>query len=342
MKDLARDLGMSVATVARAFHPEATVAAATRAAVLSRAEVLGYRSNPLARAIITRRTRIVGILLAEMDNPFYPEALARLTAALQEAGFNAMLVVASPGQPVEAALRLLLSYQPEIAVSLATSLGSEAAAACRAAGTPVLFLNRHPEDLAPDAMAIVCDNHHGGARVADHLIEAGARRPAFMAGQADTSTNAERFAGFRDRCIKRGLPPPRHIHAGTFTYKAGHAAALSCLRGAERPDALFCCNDILAAGVLDAARRDLGLRVPEDLLIAGFDDIALAAWPSYDLSTLRQPLGRIIALAVEQIEHSARGGTLAGGIIRIPGEFIPRGSTARPRGDPAPEQEQTS
>lgn len=342
IKDLARDLGMSVATVARAFHPEATVAAATRAAVLDRAQALGYRTNPLARGIITRRTRIVGILLAELDNPFYPEALARLTAALQQAGFNAMLVVATPAQPMEAALRLLLSYQPEIAVSLATSLGSEAAAACRAAGTPVLFLNRHPEDVAPDAMAIVCDNRDGGARMADHLIKRGARRLAFIAGQADTSTNAERFAGFRDRCVERGLEAPLQIPAGAFTYQAGRDAALRCLRGAGRPDALFCGSDILAAGVLDVARRDLGLAVPEELLVAGFDDIALAQWPSYGLTTLRQPLDRMVALAVEQIQRSARGEALTGGIFRIPGELIPRGSTARPRRTPASEQEQTS
>lgn len=328
LKDLARDLGMSVATVGRAFHAEAHIAAATRAAVLSRAAALGYQPNPLARAIITRRTRIIGILLAELDNPFYPEALARLTAALQEAGFHAMLVVATPARPMAAALRLLLSYQPEIAISLATHLGSEAAAACRAAGTPVLFLNRQPELLEPGCMAITCDNHDGGARMADHLIDSGARRPAFIAGLADTSTNAERFAGFQARCLARGLPPPPEIAAGAFTYQAGYAAALRCLGGAERPDALFCASDILAAGVLDAARHALRLRVPEQLIIGGFDDIALAAWPAYDLSTLRQPLDRMIDLALAQIRRVAAGEALPGGILRVPGSLIRRGSTA--------------
>ncbi|QTI80378.1 substrate-binding domain-containing protein [Roseomonas marmotae] len=247
---------------------------------------------------------------------------------MQQAGFNVMLLVASPAQPVEEALRLLLSYHPEFIIILATSLAGEAAGACQEAGTPVLFLNRHSAD--PRAHAVICDNRGGAAQVADHLIDGGARRLGFIGGQPGTSTNAERAEGFRARCLARGLPPPLELEAGAFTYQAGYDAALRCLGGPGRPEALFCASDILAAGAMDAARLRLGLRVPEDLAFAGFDDIALASWPSYDLTTLRQPLRRMIELAVEWITRSARGEPLPGGIERIPGELVPRRSSARP------------
>ena len=334
IKDLARDLGMSVATVGRAFHSGGTIAEATRQAVLRRASELGYQPNALARGMITRRTRIVGVVLSDLENPFYPQALARLTEALQRAGFNVMLVVAEPSGSVDSALRLLLSYRPECAVVLTTSLATAAVEACRAAGTPLLFFNRAPAE--GEASAVVCDNAAGAAMVADHLIAGGARRLAFLAGRPDASTNAERRAGFLERCAAQGLPTPREEPAGAFTYAAGYAAAQRLLARPERPEALFCANDILAIGAMEAARREFGLRIPQDLAIAGFDDIAMAAWPAHDLTTLRQPIPAMVEAATDWVCHAAMGGGVSSqGTLRLAGTLMVRGTT-RPATTPLP------
>jgi DNA-binding LacI/PurR family transcriptional regulator len=152
VRDVARDLGMSVATVSRAFHAEGTIALETRHQVLKRASELGYRPNPFARSLITKRTHIAGIVAADITNPFYPEVLTRLTESLQAIDMNVMLFTANPSRGVDESLRLMLHYQPDIAILLAASLSSEAAEACRAAGTrsssstamrPTQILRRH-------------------------------------------------------------------------------------------------------------------------------------------------------------------------------------------------------
>ena len=327
VRDVARDLGMSVATVSRAFHAEGTIATETRHQVLKRAGELGYRPNPFARSLITKRTHIAGIVAADITNPFYPEVLTRLTESLQAIDMNVMLFTANPSRGVDESLRLMLHYQPDIAILLAASLSSEAAEACRAAGTPVIFFNRYAADRK--SFAVTCDNTRGGRELADHLIDRGYRRLAYVAGRPDASTNVDRWKGFRARCLARGLPEPLREEAGSFSYEAGYAAACRLLARDPRPDAVFGANDILAIGVIDAARREFGLTLPEDLAVVGFDDIAMAAWPPYSLTTMRQPIERMIASTVELVGRLTQRSEEAPSVTRIPGQLIERSTTRR-------------
>jgi DNA-binding LacI/PurR family transcriptional regulator len=325
LRDLARDLGMSVATVSRAFYQEVAIAEETRRQVLARAAELGYRANPLARSLITKRTHIAGIVAADITNPFYPEVLTRLTETLQTIDMNVMLVPASPSRSSDEALRLLLRYQPDIAILLAATLPSAAAAACREAGTPVIFFNRYAADGG--SWAVTCDNARGGRQIAEHLIGRGHRRLAYVAGRPDASTTVDRWRGFQRCCARRGIAAPLREEAGAFSYEAGYAAALRLLARKPRPDAIFGANDILAIGVMDAARREFGLRIPDDLSIVGFDDIAMAAWPPYRLTTLRQPTEAMIAGTVDLVRKLTQDSSGAPRVIRLPGKLIERSTT---------------
>ena len=308
VKDLARDLGMSVSTVSRAFHTDAIIARDTRDLVLKRAREIGYSPNPFARSLITKRTRIVGVVVADITNPFYPEVLTRLTTALHAIDMNVMLVAADRSGEVDEALRLLLNYQPDLAIILAATLSSEAAGECRRAGTPVIFFNRLSAD--GHSFGISCDNELGGRRIADYLIDAGHRSLAYVSALPDASTNVARGKGFRERIVERGLAEPVVVEAGQFSYHAGYEAARQ-LPGFDRmPDGVFCANDILAIGFLDGARRELGLSVPEDISIVGFDDIEMAHWPSHGLTTVQQPIDKMleatVTLARELATNSSR------------------------------------
>lgn len=326
LRDLAEDLDMSVATVSRAFHKSATIADETRQEVLKRATELGYRPNPLARSLITKQTHIVGIVAADITNPFYPEVLNSLTEGLQTLDLSVMLVSASPSRSSDEALQLLLRYQPDIAILMAATLPSAAAQACRQAGTPVIFFNRYASDGV--SWAVTCDNTHGGMQVADHLVGLGHKRLAYVAGRPDASTTVDRWRGFRQRCLQRDLPEPIREEAGAFSYQAGYAAAIRLLKQDPRPEAVFAANDIVALGVIDAARREFGIRIPEDMSIVGFDDIAMAAWPPYSLTTLRQPTTAMVESTVDLVRKLARRPSLKPVVTRIPGELIVRHTTS--------------
>lgn len=296
VKDLARDLGMSVSTVSRAFHADAVIADETRETVLKRAGEIGYSPNPFARSLITKKTRIVGLVVADITNPFYPEVLTRLTADLRAIDMNVMLVAADQAGTLDDAVRLLLNYRPDLMIILAATLSSKAANECRATGTPVIFFNRLSAD--GQSFGITCDNEVGGCRIADFLIDRNHRRLAYVSALPDASTNLERGRGFTRRAVERGLPEPVWIPAGRFGYDAGYAAA-RLLDGLDPlPDGIFCANDILAIGFIDGLRHELGLRVPEDISVVGFDDIAMARWPSHGLTTIRQPVVAMLAATI--------------------------------------------
>jgi DNA-binding LacI/PurR family transcriptional regulator len=323
--DLAKDLGMSRATVSRAFHEHAVINRETREKVLKRAKELGFQPNPLARGLITKSTRIVGLVVSDITNPFYPEVVTKLTERLQAEGFNVMLVVASPSRSEEEAVRALLSYRIDIVVMLATTLSSAGAATCRAAGTPVLFFNRYESD--DQSYAVTCDNELGGRVVADFLINQGHKRLGYIAGRPDASTNVDRRSGFLGRCAERGISKVAESRGVVFSYEAGCVGARKLLSLAKRPTAIFCANDILALGAIDVAQRELKLKVPDDLSVVGFDDIGIASWPSHSLTTVRQPIATMINLTADLTLALARGTAGPPAIIRLPGTLIERSTT---------------
>jgi DNA-binding LacI/PurR family transcriptional regulator len=316
VKDLARELGMSVSTVSRAFHPHAIIAKETRDQVLARAREIGYRPNPFARSLITKRTRIVGLVVSDITNPFYPEVVTRLSEDLAAIDMNVMLVASSANGDIDDALHVLLTYQPDLVIILATKISTDARRACGEAGTPVIFFNRLSKD--DDAFGVSCDNEAGGAMVADYLIDRGHRSLLYVAGRPDASTNLERRAGFVARALQRGLPAPQCIEAGLFSYEAGYAAASTFAELSPRPDATFCANDILAIGFMDGIRREVGLRIPDDLSVVGFDDIAMAAWPSHALTTVRQPVDAMLSTTVALVDKLANHAPEGPYVHRIP------------------------
>lgn len=329
VKDLAKDLGMSVSTVSRAFYPDAIVAPATRKLVLERARAIGYKANPYAQSLITKRTQIVGLVVADITNPFYPEVMTRLTADLQVLGMNVMLVAANAPEKVDDAVHLMLTYQPDLVIILAAALSSRAVQECSEVGSPCIFFNRLSGDAAEHG--VTCDNVAGGNNIADYLIDLGHTRLLYVSAFPGASTNVERERGFRERAIERGLAPPMIIDAGSFSYEAGFAAALRITELPERPEAVFCANDIVAIGFIEGVRT-LGLSVPDDISVVGFDDIAMAAWPQHSLTTVRQPIEEMLAVTVEFARKLSSAPEAPGEVHRIPpGPLIERATTKRRR-----------
>lgn len=333
VKDLARDLGMSVSTVSRAFYPDAIVAPETRRLVLERASELGYRPNPFAQSLITKKTQIVGMVVSDLTNPFYPQVMTRMTEMLQGAGMNVMLAAASQPEKTDDAVDLLLTYQPDLVIVLAANLASHARETCERAGAPCIFFNR----LSADGLGfgVSCDNEAGGRRVADHLIDTGHRRLAYVSAFPGASTNVERHKGFCTRAVERGFARPFVFEAGRFTYEAGYAAGLAAARAPEPFDGVFCANDIVAIGFIAGVQESGTIRVPDDISVVGFDNITMAGWPSHLLTTIAQPLDEMMAATVTLARELAVDRNKEQHVLRLPpGRLIERNTTRRRGGAP--------
>ncbi|MBB3771639.1 DNA-binding LacI/PurR family transcriptional regulator [Angulomicrobium tetraedrale] len=334
VKDLARDLGMSVSTVSRAFYPDAVVASQTRRLVLERAAALGYRPNPFAQSLITKKTQIVGMVVSDLTNPFYPEVMTEMTAMLQEAGMNVMLAAANQPEKIDDAVDLLLTYQPDLVIVLAANMASHAREKCEGAGAPCIFFNR----LSADGLGfgVTCDNEAGGRLVADHLIASGHKHLAYISAFPGASTNVERHRGFCRRAEERGFERPIVIEAGRFSYEAGYAAGLEAERAGRPIDGVFCANDIVAIGFIAGVQESGRLRVPDDLSVVGFDDITMAGWPSHQLTTVAQPLDGMMAATVRLARDLAVDRQKDPHILRLPpGRLIERHTTRRRDGETA-------
>ena len=335
-RDVAALAGVSQSAVSRCFTPGASIAEETRERVLKIAAELGYRPNVHARNLITGRTRIVGVVLAHLDNLFYPRFLQLLTERLQTQGMQVLLFVADGNRQADL-MEQLLNYRVDGIVLAATTLNADLSKACTDAGIPVVLFNRVPGHALDRAFhSVQTDQASGTAALTDLLIGRGHERIAYLAGSLQSSTNEAREKGCREALARAGQ--------SLFAYGVGDYDELQAREVVrswyldlgrrvplERcPDAIVAADDRMALTVLDTLRHELGLDVPRQVSVVGFDDVPQAAWPSYDLTTYAQPLPAMIdaVLQLLTVQIQARGQTRGsrGQSVVLAGEIRMRGS----------------
>jgi DNA-binding LacI/PurR family transcriptional regulator len=196
---------------------------------------------------------------------------------------------------------------------------------CATHGTPVVLLNRNVPGSGVHAVS--CDNYEGGRAVARFLVERGHKRLAYAAGKPDTTTNLDREKGFVDQLRDLGMTLWDRAGDEDYTHDAGYRAALRLLKREQRPDAIFFANDIMAIGGIDAIRGETSLSIPKDVSIVGFDDIRMAEWPSYNLTTVRQPIPEMVERAGEILAQYQGGKPKKPRVHLVRGDLIERGST---------------
>lgn len=318
--EVARRAGVSQSAVSRCFTPGASIAPPTRAKVLKAARELGYQPNLVARSLATRRSHLVAVLLPEVTNRYYPEVLLRLTKALEESGLRVLLMTFPRDAEAHGLLAEVTRYQVD-GVLMAGRPQPEVLSSYRRRGVPIVLFNRYW--AGTELSAVSCDHRRSAAEAAERLFRSGRRRFALITGPADSPTNAERERGFRDELARLGVAPPPAA-CGRYDYAASAAALDELLASRPQTDALFCTNDIMAYGALDALRR-AGRTPGQDVAVVGFDDMTPSGWDAYSLTTVRQPLERMARQAVElllrDIEHEREAEH-----VFLPGRLIPRDS----------------
>ena len=320
--------GVSQSTVSRSFSPSSPVAKKTREKVKKIADKIGYRPNAMARSLITQKSNMVGIVISHVTtNPFYPEVLDLLSRKFQEYGHKVMLFSVHRDQNLDDILPQLLEYQVDGILITATTLSSEMAFECERWGTPVTLFNRYIP--GSNASWFCCDNIAGGRKIGQLFLDSGHKRPAYIAGVEDTSTSIDRERGFLQVMDDNGINILREV--GNYNYNDAYAAALRLVDSTEPADAIFCANDIMAIGALDAVRSTMDMKVPDDISIIGFDDIPMASWPSCNLTTVRQPVNLMVDSSVKDLISRINKPETPPNQKVITGELVYRGSARIPR-----------
>lgn len=310
---------ISRSTVSRALSGDPRISEDTRARVHAAAAKLGYQPNMIARGLKNQTTGIVGVVVTNLDNAYHAHALQLLIEKLGERKLAPLVFVGHTARGAESAIDRLMSYQVDAVIALAAPFSEEIVSACSAGKVPLVLMNKY--DGEQDVSFVCGDSMLAGRMAADHLIEGGATSFGYFAGEDTTSISRDREAGFVQRLQQRGFALSART-SSRYSHEQALIAARSLLNG--EADGIFCANDTLAFALLDARRTERSEKCP---LILGYDNSALAAWPSYDLSSIDQNLEKMTTVTVDIVRGMIVGGTRQTFQQVIEPYLVERGST---------------
>jgi DNA-binding LacI/PurR family transcriptional regulator len=325
---VAEHAGVSQSAVSRTFTPGASISPKTRQKVLASAKQLGYRPNAIARSLITNRSRIIAVVMAYLENLFYPDVLEELGRALAAENYHLLLFTGFKDRDSDPVFDQLMQYRVDGIILASTSLSSELSEECATAGIPVVLFNRTTERDA--VSSVTTRNREGGKRIADFLVAGGHKSFAYIAGLENSSTNRDRQRGFIEGLATHGFTDVL-VETGNYSRTEAEAAARKIFSRPDRPEALFVANDHMAVAVMDVARYEFGLRIPEDLSIVGYDDVGPARWTSYGITSMSQPLKRMVESTVDILMDQIASGDIEAEHRILNGELVVRTSARLPR-----------
>ncbi|WP_003542274.1 LacI family DNA-binding transcriptional regulator [Desulfotomaculum nigrificans] len=307
IKDIAKKAGVSYATVSRALNNRPEVNEKTRREIQKLAEEMGYKPNALARGLVTKETKTLGLIIPDITNPFFPEVARGVEEAAAQAGYNVFLCNTNwLAAKEETYLEVLEEKRVDGLILASVAKDCDVVKRVIKRGTPLVLVNRVLKDV--DAHYVVIDNNKGSFQVVEHLLGLGHRIIGFIGGLAHVEATRERLQGYRLALASAGIPVDEDlIRLGTFKKESGYENTISLMKDCKKkPTAIFAANDVLALGVIQAV-QDCGLQVPEDVAVIGFDDIPFAAYAEVSLTTVAQPkytMGEMAAkILIEEIKE---------------------------------------
>ena len=321
--------GVSQSAVSRVYTLGASASKKTIDKVHKAAAELNYRPNVLARAMVSGKSRIIGLVVAYLENQFYPTAIEKLSTQLQEKGYHVLIFMASKrAGNIDSVLEEILDYQVDGIIAASVALSSKLADRCHSAGVPVVLFNRTQDDEA--LSCVTSDNFNGGVKVARFLLAGGHKKLGYIAGWEGASTQRNREFGFTAALQQAGFK----LHArevGDFSMEQASVATRRMFSD-NPPDAVFVANDHMAFAVMDTLRFELGFNIPKDVSLISYDDVPAAAWPAYNLTTVRQKVNQMVQETVRILMEQIEGNSLQSQRISIGSPIILRGTARIPKG----------
>jgi LacI family transcriptional regulator, galactose operon repressor len=299
--EVAAQAGVSIATVSRALNGSPTVARMTRERVLAAVEQLRFRPSRLGQSLAEGRHAANGIVFPDLSGPYYAEVVLGYEEVAAELG-SSVLILATHGRPDPSGRVLELARRVDGMVLMGRTVPDEVIAQLTETGIPVVLLAR---PVLGELDTVNVDNGHGTRALVEHLLSHGYQRFSFVGDPAESPDVADRYNAFRSTLLEAGRRPPREPLRCDFDVSSGRRAALRALRRAPRPEVLVCGNDETALGALEAA-AEMGLSVPAQVAITGWDDVMAARYAG--LTTVRQPMRELGATAARWLQERIAGG----------------------------------
>lgn len=326
--DVAARAGVSKSLVSLALRGSSKVSDASREAIEKAAAELGYRPNAQARSLADRRSRTIGINMAELDNPIFPQMLSGAHSVIRARGYNTMLVSGERDPDLESTeLAKLLEFQVEGLMLISHRLPAKTVRSL-AADVPTVVLTLRGI-TGPGIDTVTTNDEVGAGMAMQHLFELGHTRIAHISG-GTLEPGVVRERVYREQMEAAGLAALIRIAPGDLTNVGGLEATRLMLEAGEPPTAIFASNDISAIGAM-AACQENGLRVPEDISIIGYDGVALGALRTLSLTTVAQPLTELGRLGAERLFDRLEGRKVKERSILLEPELLTRDTTAAPR-----------
>lgn len=310
IKDIAKKGGVSYSTVSRALNNRLVVNEKTRREIQKLAEEMGYKPNGLARGLVTQKTDTLGLVIPDITNPFFPEVARGVEEEAAKYGYSVFLCNTDWDVKKEQRyLQALLSKRVDGIILASASEDSDYVIELVRGGLPLILVSRVMKQVDTNYVAI--DNVKGAYLATDHLLNLGHRGIAYIGGPENLEFSRARYEGYLLALASKGIEiNSRYIRHGKFKKEEGYRNTCELLKDpASRPTAIFAANDILALGIIQAA-RELGIQVPGELSVVGFDDIPYASYGEVRLTTVAQPkyaMGEMAAkLLLDEIQSGKK------------------------------------
>ncbi|HSL19319.1 MAG TPA: LacI family DNA-binding transcriptional regulator [Methylomirabilota bacterium] len=327
--DVARRARVSKSLVSMVTRGERGVSPASRQAILEAIEELGYRPNLMARSLVERRSRILGVMISDLRNPFFGAVVAGIQDRARELGYQVLFNTGERDPALEEeAIESLLQLRVD-GLILASPRVDDPVVARAAAAVPVVVLNR--ETSGDDTDSVTNDNLRGARLAVEHLVQLGHRAIAFIAGGAGAGARI-RAEGYRRAMAALGLADQIRVVDGAHTEEGGERGVRALLASPPLPTAIFASNDLCAIGAMNAL-EEAGLRIPQDISLIGYDNTSLAALRHVSLSSIHQAGGDMGRSAVDRLAERLAGERTASRHDVVTPSLVVRSTSGPPRGD---------
>jgi LacI family transcriptional regulator len=332
IRDVARAAGVHVSTVSRALSPDkrGLISEEVLRVVEEAAQRLGYRPNRAASALRTGRTHTIGVLVPDITNPVFPPILQGVEASAAARGYFVFVTNVMDPALARPVVERMLAQQVDGLVMAIAMRDDPLIDYLRKAGMHTVLVNR--ADESGRLPAVVSDDRLAMKLAVDHLVATGHRRIAHLAGPQNVPTGVARRQGVEQALRDRGLALAAVAECESYSREAGRRAMEQLLAQNERPEAVVCCNDLVALGAYDLLRAR-GLRVPQDISITGHNDMPLVDMVDPPLTTIRLPHRELGWRAAEMLFDEIEGKSLSASTVVLRPELVVRASTRKPAGD---------